>query len=27
MNLLKAEFAGGLYRECRIWWHSIPVPA
>ena len=24
---LKAEFAGGLCTECRIWWHSMPVPA
>ena len=24
-GLLKAEFAGGLCRECRLWWHSMPV--
>jgi hypothetical protein len=26
-GLLKAEFASGLCTECRIWWHSMPVPA
>jgi hypothetical protein len=26
-GVLKAEFAGGLCTECRIWWHSMPVPA
>jgi hypothetical protein len=26
-GLLKAEFTGGLCTECRIWWHSMPVPA
>ena len=24
-GLLEAEFAGGLCRECRLWWHSMPV--
>ena len=24
-GVLKAEFTGGLCRECRLWWHSMPV--
>ena len=23
-GVLSAEFAGGLCRRCRIWWHSVP---
>jgi hypothetical protein len=23
-GVLKAEFEGGLCKQCRIWWHSIP---
>jgi limonene-1,2-epoxide hydrolase len=25
-GLLQAEFAGGLCRCCRLWWHSTPEP-
>jgi limonene-1,2-epoxide hydrolase len=24
-GVLKAEFAGGLCKECYIWWHSLPL--
>jgi hypothetical protein len=24
-GVLAAEFAGGLRRRCRLWWHSLPV--
>jgi limonene-1,2-epoxide hydrolase len=24
-GVLKARFGGGLCRECRIWWHSMPT--
>ncbi len=24
-GVLKAEFEDGLCRQCRIWWHSMPV--
>jgi hypothetical protein len=24
-GVLKAEFDGGLCKECRIWWHSMPL--
>jgi hypothetical protein len=24
-GVLKAEFADGLCKECRIWWHSVPL--
>ncbi len=23
---LAARFGGGLCTECRLWWHSLPVP-
>jgi limonene-1,2-epoxide hydrolase len=23
-GVLKAEFAGGLCKRCRLWWHSMP---
>lgn len=26
-GVLQAEFAGGLCRSCRLWWHSMPQPA
>ena len=26
-GVLKAEFAGGLCARCRLWWHSMPLPA
>ena len=26
-GVLQAEFEGGSCRRCRIWWHSLPVPA
>jgi hypothetical protein len=26
-GVLKAEFAGGLCKECYIWWHSLPLAA
>jgi limonene-1,2-epoxide hydrolase len=26
-GVLQAEFADGLCRECRLWWHSQPQPA
>ncbi len=26
-GVLVARFADGLCRECRIWWHSLPVAA
>ena len=26
-GVLQARFAGGLCREARIWWHSMPEPA
>ena len=26
-GVLKAEFAGGLCKECCIWWHSLPLAA
>lgn len=26
-GMLKAEFDGGLCRQCAIWWHSLPQPA
>jgi limonene-1,2-epoxide hydrolase len=26
-GVLAARFDGGLCRECRIWWHSMPVAA
>jgi len=26
-GVLKAEFEGGLCRQCRLWWHSMPGPA
>lgn len=25
-GVLQAAFEGGLCRECRLWWHSIPLP-
>jgi limonene-1,2-epoxide hydrolase len=25
-GLLQASFDGGLCRECRLWWHSMPLP-
>ena len=25
-GVLQAEFAGGLCRRCRLWWHSMPQP-
>jgi limonene-1,2-epoxide hydrolase len=25
-GVLHAQFAGGLCQECRIWWHSMPLP-
>lgn len=25
-GLLSAEFAAGLCRRCRLWWHSMPMP-
>ena len=25
-GVLQAEFAGGLCRCCRLWWHSMPLP-
>ena len=24
--VLQAEFAGGLFTRCRLWWHSLPQP-
>jgi hypothetical protein len=24
-GVLDAKFEGGLCRECRLWWHSLPV--
>ena len=26
-GVLQARFAGDLCQECRLWWHSQPVPA
>ena len=26
-GVLQARFAGGLCKECRIWWHSMAQPA
>jgi hypothetical protein len=26
-GVLEATFEGGLCRTCRLWWHSLPVPA
>ena len=26
-GVLQASFSGGLCTECRLWWHSMPVPA
>ena len=26
-GVLQAHFAGGLCKECRIWWHSMAQPA
>lgn len=26
-GVLEARFEGGLCRTCRLWWHSLPVPA
>lgn len=26
-GVLHARFEGGLCKHCRIWWHSMPVPA
>jgi len=26
-GVLDAEFEGDLCRECRIWWHSLPIKA
>lgn len=25
-GVLHAQFEGGLCRECRLWWHSMPLP-
>ena len=25
-GVLQADFAGGVCRECRLWWHSMPQP-
>ena len=25
-GVLHAQFAGGLCTECRLWWHSMPLP-
>lgn len=26
-GVLHASFSGGLCTECRLWWHSMPVPS
>lgn len=26
-GVLQAEFKGNLCRRCRLWWHSLPLPA
>jgi limonene-1,2-epoxide hydrolase len=26
-GVLSAQFAGGLCTTCRLWWHSMPLPA
>ena len=25
-GVLQASFRGGLCKECRLWWHSMPLP-
>ena len=25
-GVLTAEFEGGLCKQCRLWWHSMPLP-
>lgn len=26
-GVLQASFSGGLCTECRLWWHSMPMPS
>ncbi len=26
-GVLQASFSGGLCTDCRLWWHSMPLPA